>query len=53
MNDFQFELGQKVKSALGWLTVLGRTKFLVPESYLVEIDGQQYWLEAGDLKGGK
>jgi hypothetical protein len=49
MNTFRFELGQRVYTAVGQTKVLGRTNFLVPESYLVEIDGQQYWLEANDI----
>lgn len=46
---FQFELGQVVMSAFGPLTVLGRTRYMCPESYLVVVDDEQMWLLATDL----
>lgn len=51
MQDYhyQFELGQTVVCAIGAVTILGRTKFMCPETYLVVIDGEQVWLLASEL----
>lgn len=48
-HHFRFGLGQIVCCALGEVKILGRTAFLVPESYLVEIDGEQSWVLAEEL----
>lgn len=49
MQNYRFELGQTVSTAAGPVTILGRTQFMCPESYLVEIDGEQVWLPASEL----
>lgn len=48
-HHFRFELGQTVRCVLGEVQVLGRTAFMVPESYLVEIDEEQAWVLADEL----